>query len=106
MRSPAMVQNVLIVRLQLGGLVESIRGIFSTVLGQTHHSQPHPCCSVLWIAYCFFPDGSGGIVQMIQSELGNAQKQVCSMQPRFERQCFLKAGNGVLMAALLLANQG
>src|SRR6476661_3448457 len=105
MRTAAMVENVLIIRFQLGSLVQSVGGIFGIVLSQRHYAQPHPGRSVLGIGCGFFRYRGAGFIEMVQPELGDAKKQIRAAKMGFERKRFLKAGNRLFVISLFLMDE-
>ena len=105
MRSPAMIQNVLIVGAQLRGFIESIRRVFGTVLRQTHYSEPHPRGGIFGICGCFLLHSRSSVVKVIQAELRDAEKQTCAMKMRLQFQRFAQADNGFVVFAQLFINQ-
>ena len=102
-RPATMIQNVLVVRLELGGAVERVGGLFCAVLGQTYDAQPHPGIRVPGRGDGFLLDGGASFVQMIEPEFRDSKKEVCPMKPRLQRQGLLEIRDRVFVSTLLLA---
>src|SRR5690242_13906790 len=99
MRPPAVVQDVLVVWFEFGGFIKRLGCFFSFLLRQTDHSQPHPCSSIFWVADGFFRHRNTGLIQPIQTELGNAKEEVAAVQARFEYKRLLETGDSLIVLA-------
>src|SRR5690242_4512824 len=104
MRSPAVVEDVLIVWIELSRFVQSVSCVFRLVLRQTNHSQPHLRGCVLWVAESVLCVGSVSLFQMVESKLGDSQKQVSSVQMGHKRERFLKACDCFFVMTSLLVD--
>src|SRR5580765_8706293 len=100
-----MIKDVHIRRRELGSLIEGRSGFLRTILGQRHDTHPHPSMRVFRISGGFFLKSRQGLVEFVQLVVGDAEKEIRTMQPRLQGKSFLEARNRFGMVALLLKSQ-
>src|SRR5215475_9178826 len=102
MRAAAMVQDVRVAGLELVSFIERLSSFFWMVSSEVDYAEPHPGIGILREAGRFFLERGGGFLEMVDAERADAEKEIGPMEMRLQRERLVKAGDGVLISALLL----
>ena len=88
-RSPAVVEDVNVIRRDAGRLVEGFCCLFRLFLRQANDAKPHPGLRIFRIGGDFFLNRSGGRLQLAEMKMGDSEEKVGAMKAGFQAKRFL-----------------